>query len=82
MHLSEGLVIRESGQYFSDYNLHAGAGDMAGCNWRSDIITFAFAYPATRKYANRIDIKITVTPVAKASRLASKRRIGSLPTAR
>jgi hypothetical protein len=38
---------------------------------------FTFAYPATRKSANRIDIKITITPVAKANRSANKRRIGS-----
>jgi hypothetical protein len=39
----------------------------------------ALVYPATRKSANSIDIKITVTPVAKASRSASRRRIGDLP---
>src|SRR5277367_7053069 len=32
--------------------------------------------PATRKSANRIDIKITITPVAKTNRSADKRRIG------
>ena len=31
--------------------------------------------PATRKSANRIDIAITTAPVAKTSRLASRRRI-------
>jgi hypothetical protein len=39
---------------------------------------FTFAYPATRKSANRIDIKITITPVAKTNRSANKRRMGSL----
>jgi hypothetical protein len=34
---------------------------------------------ATRESANRSDIKITITPVAKATRLANKRRIGRLP---
>src|SRR6202050_3549482 len=33
-------------------------------------------HPDTRKYANRIDIKITITPVAKTNRSANKRRIG------
>src|SRR5271167_2537860 len=37
---------------------------------------FTFGYPATRKSANRIAIKITITPVAKTSRSANKRRIG------
>src|SRR6202795_664453 len=36
---------------------------------------FILAYPATRESANRIDIKITITPVAKASRSANTRRI-------
>src|ERR1700674_5314346 len=34
-------------------------------------------YPATRESANRIDIKITITPVAKASLSANTRRIGT-----
>jgi hypothetical protein len=38
------------------------------------------AYPATRENANRIDIKITISPVAKTSRSANKRRILNLPT--
>ena len=36
-------------------------------------------YPATRESANRIDIRITIAPVAKTSRSANKRRIESLP---
>src|SRR6202047_2632692 len=38
---------------------------------------FTLAYPATRESANRIDIKITITPVAKASLSANTRRIGT-----
>jgi hypothetical protein len=41
-------------------------------------LCFTFAYPATRKSANRIDIKITIAPVAKTNRSANKRRMGSL----
>src|SRR5258708_6297869 len=36
---------------------------------------FILAYPATRESANRIDIKITITPVAKATLSANTRRI-------
>jgi hypothetical protein len=32
-------------------------------------------YPTTRKSANRTDIKMTTTPVARTSRSANKRRI-------
>src|SRR3982074_3616344 len=38
---------------------------------------FILAYPATRESANRIDIKITITPVAKATLSANPRRIGT-----
>src|ERR1700687_825272 len=76
-HLSEGLGIRDPGQYIANQCLHAGAsvawqivigGRSASC--------FTFAYAATRNSANRIDIKITIAPVAKTNRSANKRRIG------
>jgi hypothetical protein len=38
-------------------------------------LCFTVDQPATRKSANRIAIAITTAPVAKTSRLASKRRI-------
>jgi hypothetical protein len=59
--------------------LHAGAGATAGRDWRSVSVVFHFAYPATRKSANRTNIKITIAAVANTSLSANKRRIGSLP---
>jgi hypothetical protein len=37
------------------------------------------AYPSDRESANTIDIKITITAVARTSRSANKRRIVNLP---
>jgi hypothetical protein len=38
------------------------------------LVSFSL-YPTARQSANRTDIKITTTPVAKTSRSANKRRI-------
>src|ERR1700726_2755089 len=44
---------------------------------RSGSYLILLIYPATRESANRIDIKITITPVAKTSLSANTRRIGT-----